>query len=40
MARDNTSTDNYVAERFIIIFKEHKIHNITIEEKLSVIKII
>lgn len=35
MARENTPTDNSVAERFMRTFKEHKIHNITIEEKLS-----
>lgn len=35
MARENTPTDNSVAERFIRTFKEHKIHNTTIEEKLS-----
>ena len=33
MARENTPTDNSVAERFIRIFKEHKIHNTTIEIK-------
>ena len=35
MARENTPTDNSVAERFIRTFKEHKIYNATIEEKLS-----
>ena len=34
MSRENTPTDNSVAERFIRTFKEHKIHNLTIEEKL------
>lgn len=35
MARENTPTDNSVAERFMRTFKQHKIHNTTIEEKLS-----
>ena len=35
MTRLNTPTDNAVAEKFIRIFKEHKIKNTTIEEKLS-----
>nr|YP_010472488.1 hypothetical protein N4L43_pgp021 [Pleurosigma intermedium]UVG42099.1 hypothetical protein [Pleurosigma intermedium] len=35
MARENTPTDNSVAERFMRTFKEHKIHETTIEEKLS-----
>lgn len=34
ISRENTPTDNSVAERFIRTFKEHKIHNVTIEEKL------
>lgn len=33
MARENTPTDNYVAERFMRTFKEHKMHEITIEKK-------
>jgi transposase InsO family protein len=35
MARENTPTDNSVAERFMRTFKEHKIFETTIEEKLS-----
>ena len=35
MARENTPTDNSVAERFLRTFKDHKIYNTTIEEKLS-----
>ena len=35
MARENTPTDNSVAERFMRTFKEHKIHGTTIEERLS-----
>ena len=35
MARENTPTDNSVAERFMRTFKQHKIYNTTIEEKLS-----
>jgi len=35
MARENTPTDNSVAERFMRTFKEHKIYETTIEEKLS-----
>ena len=35
MARKNTPTDNSVAERFMRTFKEHKIHETTIEERLS-----
>lgn len=35
MARENTPTDNYVTERFMRTFKNHKIYNTTIEEKLS-----
>ena len=35
MARENTPTDNPVAERFMRTFKSHKIYNTTIEEKLS-----
>lgn len=35
MARENTPTDNSVAERFMRTFKEHKIYDTTIEEKLS-----
>lgn len=34
MARENTPTDNSVAERFMRTFKNHKIYNTTIEEKL------
>ena len=35
MSRENTPTDNSVAERFMRTFKNHKIYNTTIEEKLS-----
>ena len=35
MARQNTPTDNAVAERFMRTLKNHKIHNTTIEEELS-----
>lgn len=35
MARENTPTDNSVAERYMRTFKEHKVDGITIEEKLS-----
>ena len=35
MGRENTPTDNSVAERFMLTFKEHKIHETTIEERLS-----
>jgi integrase/recombinase XerD len=35
MARQNTPTDNPVAERFMRTFKDHKIYDTTIEEKLS-----
>ena len=35
MARQNTPTNNPVAERFIRTFKNHKIYNTTIEEELS-----
>lgn len=35
MARENTPTDNSVAERFMRTFKEHRIYDTTIEEKLS-----
>jgi transposase InsO family protein len=35
MARENTPTDNAVAERFIRTFKEHAIYNMTIEEEIS-----
>ena len=35
MARENTPTDNPVAERFMRTFKNHKIYNTTIEEELS-----
>ena len=35
VASENTPTDNSVAERFMRTFKEHKIHETTIEEKLS-----
>lgn len=35
MIRENTPTDNSVAERFTRTFKNHKIYNTTIEEKLS-----
>lgn len=31
MARENTPTDNCVAERFLRTLKEHKIHETTIE---------
>lgn len=34
-ARENTPTDNSVAERFMRTFKQHKIYNTSIEEKLS-----
>jgi len=34
MARQNTPTDNPVAERIIRTFKEHKIYDTTIQEKL------
>jgi transposase InsO family protein len=35
MARENTPTDNCVAERFLRTLKEHKIHETTIEEKFT-----
>ena len=35
MSRENTPTDNAVGEKFMRTFKEHKIHSITIEEKLQ-----
>lgn len=35
MGRENTPTDNSVAERFMRTFKNHKIYNTTIEEELS-----
>ena len=35
MSRENTPTDNSVAERFMRTFKEHKIYDTTIEEALS-----
>ena len=35
MTRENTPTDNSVAERYMRTFKEHKVDGITIEEKLS-----
>ena len=35
MAREITPTDNSIAERFMRTFKEHKIHETTMEEKLS-----
>ena len=35
MARENTPTDNSVAELFMRTFKEHTIYETTIEEKLS-----
>ena len=35
MARENTPTDNSVAERYMRTFKEHKVNGVTIEEKLS-----
>lgn len=35
MGRENTPTDNPVAERFMRTFKEHKIHDMTIEESIS-----
>jgi integrase len=35
MSRENTPTDNAVAERFMKTFKEHKIDGITIEDRLT-----
>ena len=35
MARENTPTDNAVAERFTRTFKEHEIYNMAIEEEIS-----
>jgi hypothetical protein len=35
MSRENTPTDNAVAERFMKTFKEHKINGITIEDLLT-----
>jgi hypothetical protein len=35
MSRENTSTDNAVAERFMKTFKEHRIEDVTIEELLT-----
>lgn len=35
MAREKTSTDNAVAERFMRTVKQHRIHNTTLEERLS-----
>lgn len=35
MAKENTPTDNPVAERFRRTFKNHKIYNTTIEEELA-----
>lgn len=35
MTRENTPTDNSVAERYMRTFKEHKLDGVTIEEKLS-----
>ncbi len=35
MSRENTPTDNAVAERFMKTFKEHKIDGITIEDLLT-----
>ena len=35
IAKQNTPTDNTVAERFIRTFKNHKIYDITIQSKLS-----
>ena len=35
MTKENTPTDNSVAERFMRTFKNHKIYNTTIEEELS-----
>lgn len=34
LSRENTTTDNAVAERFIGTFKKHKINNTIIEEEL------
>lgn len=35
MARENITIDNPVAEKFMRIFKNHKIYNRTIKEGLS-----
>jgi transposase InsO family protein/integrase len=35
MSRENTPTDNAVAERFMKTFKEHKINGVTIEDLLT-----
>jgi integrase len=35
MSRENTPTDNAVAERFMRTFKEHKIDSITIEQRIQ-----
>lgn len=35
MSRENTSTDNAVAEKFIRTFKEHTIDGFTIEERMQ-----
>ena len=35
MLRENTPTDNCVAERLVRTFKEHKIYKTTIEEKIA-----
>jgi integrase/transposase InsO family protein len=35
MSRENTPTDNAVAERFMKTFKEHRIEDVTIEELLT-----
>lgn len=34
MSRENTPTDNAVAERFMKTFKNHRIYGATIEEEL------
>ena len=34
MARENTPTNNSVAEKFMKTFKNHKIYNTTIEEEI------
>jgi flagellar biosynthesis chaperone FliJ len=35
MLRENTPTDNCVAERLVRTFKEHKIYTSTIEKKIA-----
>jgi integrase/recombinase XerD len=35
MSRENTPTDNAVAERFMRTFKEHKVYTVTIEQEIS-----